>query len=88
MRFQELMPDVLHWLGIERIDRFVSMSNLKHDAVVGSGIEIGERVRIPDELVPPDARVEIEAKMAAGYYTDGDVPDEEDLAEAKGRSYE
>ncbi|MEH2148469.1 GTP cyclohydrolase II, partial [Nostoc sp.] len=28
MRFQELMPDVLHWLGITRIDRMVSMSNM------------------------------------------------------------
>src|SRR5262249_146298 len=25
MRFQELMPDVLHWLGITKIDEFVSM---------------------------------------------------------------
>ncbi|MDO9222398.1 MAG: GTP cyclohydrolase II, partial [Caulobacter sp.] len=25
-RFQQLMPDVLHWLGIKHIDRFVSMS--------------------------------------------------------------
>jgi GTP cyclohydrolase II len=32
MRFQELMPDVLHWLGIAKIDRFVSMSNMKYDA--------------------------------------------------------
>ena len=32
MRFQELMPDVLHWLGITQIDRFVSMSNMKYDA--------------------------------------------------------
>ena len=32
MRFQELMPDVLHWLGITKIDRFVSMSNMKYDA--------------------------------------------------------
>ncbi|HXW24133.1 MAG TPA: GTP cyclohydrolase II, partial [Xanthobacteraceae bacterium] len=67
-RFQQLMPDVLHWLGIARIDRFVSMSNMKHDAIVGSGIDIGERVPIPDELVPEDAKVEIEAKKAAGYY--------------------
>ncbi|MBV8534717.1 MAG: GTP cyclohydrolase II, partial [Alphaproteobacteria bacterium] len=29
MRFQELMPDVLHWLGVTRIDRFVSMSDMK-----------------------------------------------------------
>ena len=46
-RFQQLMPDVLHWLGITRIDRFVSMSNMKYDAIVESGIEIGERVSIP-----------------------------------------
>ncbi len=47
VRFQELMPDVLHWLGITRIDRLVSMSNLKYDAMVRSGIEIVERVPIP-----------------------------------------
>jgi GTP cyclohydrolase II len=68
-RFQQLMPDVLHWLGITRIDRFVSMSNMKYDAIVESGIDIGERVPIPDDLVPDDAKVEIEAKKAAGYYS-------------------
>ena len=85
MRFQELMPDVLHWLGVRRIHRLVSMSNLKYDAIVGSGIEVGTRVKIPDELVPADARVEIEAKMAAGYFSDGEVPDAEQLAGIKGR---
>ncbi|MQT13819.1 GTP cyclohydrolase II [Segnochrobactrum spirostomi] len=74
-RFQQLMPDVLHWLGIRRIDRFVSMSNMKHDAIVRSGIEIGERVPIPSELVPADAQVEIEAKKAAGYYAPDGVAD-------------
>ena len=88
MRFQELMPDVLHWLGIRRIHRLVSMSNDKFDAITGSGIEVGERVKIPDELVPADARVEIEAKIAAGYFTDGRVPDEQRLAAVKGRSLE
>jgi len=68
-RFQQLMPDVLNWLGITRINRLVSMSNLKHDALVGAGIEIGERVPIPPELVPQDASVELEAKKAAGYFT-------------------
>ncbi|MEM9537845.1 MAG: GTP cyclohydrolase II [Cyanobacteria bacterium P01_E01_bin.45] len=85
MRFQELMPDALHWLGVTRIDRFVSMSNLKYDAVTQSGIEIVERISIPDELIPADARVEMDAKKAAGYYTDGDVPDEASLAQAYGR---
>jgi GTP cyclohydrolase II len=86
MRFQELMPDVLHWLGISKIDRFVSMSNMKHDAVVRAGIQIVERVAIPDELIPPDARVEMDAKKAAGYFTEGAVPDGNELAKAKGRS--
>ena len=67
-RFQELMPDVLHWLGVARIDRFASMSDLKHDALVASGIEIGERLSIPDALIPEDARVEMAAKQASGYY--------------------
>ena len=87
-RFQELMPDCLHWLGVKRIDRFVSMSNMKHDNVTAGGIEIGERVEIPDELVPEDAKVEIEAKMAAGYFTVGPVADAEALKETKGRKLE
>ena len=88
MRFQELMPDVLHWLGIRKIHRLVSMSNDKYDAITGSGIEVGERVKIPDELVPADAKVEIEAKIAAGYFTEGRVPTEADLAQVKGRGLE
>jgi GTP cyclohydrolase II len=85
MRFQELMPDVLHWLGITRIDRFISMSNMKYDAVIQSGIEIVERVPIPPDLIPLDAQVEIEAKKAAGYYTDGVVLSPVGLADIKGR---
>ena len=88
MRFQELMPDVLHWLGVRKIHRLVSMSNDKFDAITGSGIAVGERVKIPDELVPADARVEMDAKIAAGYFTDGHVPDERELAATKGRSLE
>ncbi len=88
MRFQELMPDVLHWLGIRRIHRLVSMSNDKYDAIIGSGIEVGERVKIPDALVPADAKVEIEAKIAAGYFTTGEVPDAQQLATVKGRGLE
>ena len=88
MRFQELMPDVLHWLGIRRIHRLVSMSNDKYEAITGSGIEVGERVKIPDTLVPADAKVEIEAKIAAGYFTDGSVPTDEQLAGVRGRALE
>jgi GTP cyclohydrolase II len=84
-RFQQLMPDVLHWLGITRIDRFVSMSNMKHEAIVGSGIEIRERVPIPPELVPPDASVELEAKKAAGYFSAEPASSEGDLTRVIGR---
>ena len=28
MRFQALMPDVLHWLGIQKVDNMVSMSDM------------------------------------------------------------
>jgi GTP cyclohydrolase II len=86
MRFQELMPDIFHWLGIRRIDRFASMSNMKSGALQAQGIEIGEQVPIPDELIPPDARVEMDAKRAAGYFAPGFVADPADLAEAKGRA--
>jgi GTP cyclohydrolase II len=87
-RFQQLMPDVLHWLGIRRIDRLMSMSNMKYDAIVSSGIEVVERVPIPPELVPPDANVELEAKKAAGYYTPEPKPDMAGLAAVKGRDLE
>ena len=85
MRFQELMPDVLQWLGVKKIHRFVSMSNMKYDAITQSGIEIGTRVDIPDALIPADARVEMDAKIASGYFTLGLVPDAEELKVAKGR---
>lgn len=83
-RFQQLMPDVIHWLGIQRIDRFVSMSDMKHDALASQGIEIVERVPIPEELVPADAHVEIAAKKAAGYYTPDPVT-ADDLTASVGR---
>ena len=83
MRFQELMPDALHWLGIRHIDKLVSMSNMKHEQIVSQGITVGERMSIPDELIPPDAHVEMEAKKAAGYFTEAPVT--ADLTAVKGR---
>jgi GTP cyclohydrolase II len=87
-RFQQLMPDVLHWLGVTKIDRLMSMSNMKYDAMVESGIEIGERVAIPPELIPPDASVEIEAKKAAGYYSPDGAPGDNALKATVGRDLE
>ena len=86
-RFQQLMPDPIHWLGLRRIDRFVSMSDMKYDALVSQGIEVVERVAIPDELVPPDAHVEIDAKRAAGYYSP-EPPQPRDPAGPAGRPLE
>jgi GTP cyclohydrolase II len=85
MRFQELMPDVLHWLGITHIDNLISMSDMKYDAIVKSGIPVRNRVPIPAELIPDDALVEMEAKKAAGYFTPNEVLDTESLKKVKGR---
>jgi GTP cyclohydrolase II len=84
MRFQQLMPDVFHWLGIKRIDRWASMSDMKHGALIEQGIEVVERVPIPEELIPADAQVEMDAKKAAGYFSTY-TPDATELALAKGR---
>jgi GTP cyclohydrolase II len=75
-------------LGVRRIDRWVSMSNLKFDAMQAHGIEIGERVAIPDYLIPADARVEMDAKKAAGYYAGEAVPGGVVTPDAKGRRLE
>lgn len=87
MRFQELMPDVLHWLGVSKIDRLVSMSNMKYDAITHAGIEVVQRIPIPPELIPADAQVEIEAKKASGYYSENGVLTTDALAQVKGRDY-
>ena len=124
MRFQALMPDVLHWLGIKKVDKMVSMSDMKYDAIVKSGIEIWKRYDIPgeylhiwldvyprrgmhprllmlfrysscvpngsfaDHLIPPDSRVEIDAKIAAGYFSSGKQVTEADLVMTVGRTWE
>ncbi|MFI4948149.1 MAG: GTP cyclohydrolase II [Alphaproteobacteria bacterium] len=85
MRFQELMPDVFHWLGVRRIDRWVSMSNMKHDALRAQGIEVVEQVAIPERLVPVDAQVEMTAKKAAGYFAPAGAPSRAQLRRTKGR---
>ena len=85
MRFQELMPDVLHWLGIQKIHQFVSMSDMKFDALQRAGIAVEHRISLPEELIPDDAQVEMAAKKAAGYYSETPTPSALELKEAKGR---
>ncbi|MBP9681329.1 MAG: GTP cyclohydrolase II [Bacteriovorax sp.] len=84
-RFQELMPDVLQFFGIKKIHNLHSMSNMKYNAIVKSGIEVVNRIQIPAELIPEDAQVEIEAKKAAGYFTPDEVKKGEALEKVKGR---
>ena len=48
-------------------------------------IRVAERVPIPDALIPSDARVEMDAKLAAGYFTNGGVPSATELNRPKGR---
>jgi hypothetical protein len=57
---------------------------MKFAPLVQSGIEVVERVEIPNELIPADAKVEMDAKKAAGYFT-ANAPDREELTQAKGR---
>jgi len=88
MRFQALMPDILHWFGIQKIDDMYSMSDMKHDAIVNSGISIGNRHDLPAELIPPDSQVEIQAKIQAGYWSSRGPVTKEDLTKTVGRSWE
>jgi GTP cyclohydrolase II len=60
------------------------MSDIKFKPLVESGIEVVERVEIPEDLVSPEARVEMDAKKAAGYFTK-QRPEAAEIAVAKGR---
>lgn len=88
MRFQALMPDILHWLGIKKIDRMLSMSNMKYDAIVEQGITILERIPIPDHMIPEDSHVEIDAKINAGYFTTAKKVTEDELKAVQGRGWQ
>jgi len=69
-RFQTMMPDVLNWLGIKRIDWLCSMSNEKYEAIVGAGIRVMQRVSLPEDYIKDSMKVELEAKIASGYHSD------------------
>ncbi|WP_253938524.1 GTP cyclohydrolase II [Hahella sp. HN01] len=88
MRFQPLMPDPLHWLGVTRIDHMASMSNMKFEALTSQGIEIVNRITIPDDMIPEDAKVEIDAKVAAGYFSPGAPLSKDALSVKSGRDLE
>lgn len=85
-RFQEFMPDCLHFFGIKKIHNLHSMSNMKYDAIAKSGIEVVNRISIPDHLIPQDAQVEMEAKKAAGYFSTDAKKTKEELKKVTGRA--
>eukprot|EP00747_Dinoflagellata_sp_TGD_P208717 gnl/TRDRNA2_/TRDRNA2_82163_c2_seq1.p1 gnl/TRDRNA2_/TRDRNA2_82163_c2~~gnl/TRDRNA2_/TRDRNA2_82163_c2_seq1.p1 ORF type:complete len:565 (+),score=109.16 gnl/TRDRNA2_/TRDRNA2_82163_c2_seq1:242-1696(+) len=70
-RFQTMMPDALNWMGIRRIDWLCSMSNEKYEAITGAGITVMQRVSLPEDYVKDSMRVELDAKIASGYHSDG-----------------
>mmetsp|Transcript_65144 Transcript_65144/g.103715 ORF Transcript_65144/g.103715 Transcript_65144/m.103715 type:complete len:841 (+) Transcript_65144:35-2557(+) len=78
-RFQTMMPDVLNWLGIDRIDWLLSMSSEKYDAIIESGITVNQRVPLPDSYVPKHAKVEVLAKIAAGYHAESTLNAQREL---------
>ena len=59
--------------------RLTSIDSLPHNA---------DRVLILEHLLPPDSRVEIDAKIAAGYFTSGKKITEADLIKTVGRTWE
>lgn len=75
-RVQEFMPDIILWLGIDRIDKLLSMSADKYDAITGAGIEVMQRCSLPEELVPENAQVEISAKIFSGYHSNAQATTE------------
>lgn len=78
-------------------------SDMKYNAIVDSGIPILKRYDIPDHLIPPvsldtssrgamliiqDSQVEIDAKIAAGYFGGAKDVKAEDLHLTVGRAWE
>lgn len=43
---------------------------------------------LSEHLIPPDSRVEIDAKIAAGYFSSGKQVTEADLVKTVGRTWE
>ena len=71
MRFQALMPDVLHWLGIQKIDNMVSMSDMY----------------VLPVLYFSDARRDILAIQRRTPYSDGMFPFPTTFARSSGRCF-
>ena len=67
LRDYGLGAQILYDLGIREI-RLMTNNPKKVVGLEGHKLKIVERVPIPDDLIPADASVEMDAKKAAGYY--------------------
>jgi GTP cyclohydrolase II len=67
-RFQTLMPDPLHFLGVTKIHNFISMSDMKYNAITSTGIQIVNRVEIPPEMVPVRSKNEHNSIFQKGMH--------------------
>lgn len=47
-----------------------------------------EATNAEPDMIPEDSRVEIDAKITAGYFTTGKKYTEEDLSQVKGRGWQ
>ena len=67
----------------------ISLFDIRYNAIVSTGIRIVNRVEIPANLVPDDAKVEITAKVFHGYNAGKAYQgiNEEELKKTKGREY-
>jgi len=88
-RFQALAPDPLHFLGVNRLHDFISMSDMKYNAIVNTGIKIIYCVEIPKDLVNAGAQVEIATNVFHGYNAGKACEGigEKDLRKTVGREY-
>lgn len=67
-RFDWAKSDVFHWLlKHRRIDRWYSESHHKRSSLERAGIQIVLGVDLPEDRIPPTARVEMLAKRNSGY---------------------
>lgn len=57
-----LMPDVFHWLGVKTITNLISMSNVKYDALIASGITVINRYELSSDLMPADSQGELKVR--------------------------
>ena len=85
MRFQELMPDVFHWLGIRRIDRWVSMSNMKPARCAPRASRSSSRSRSRTGWCRSTRRSRSRRKRPPGISRPTGAPSRDELRRTKGR---